>query len=203
MTGRTPSPVTAAAGGNGFSAARGPGGVADAPRTLLEGGLPGQGKIPRWVITALAVVAVAVIAVVLVLVLSSGSSHRKTAAARHPTTANIAPAPSDVVPRLVTVAVVNGTNVNQLAHHVADRLTGQNFKGGTLATATNLSLAATTVGYLPGHRNDALAVAHVLRLPASAVHPASQSSEGLVCPTATSCPDDVIVVAGSNLAPKG
>ena len=106
------------------------------------------------------------------------------------------------MPSSVTVAVVNGTNINQLAHHVADHLTTQSFKEGTLATATNQSPATTRVDYLPGERNDALAVAHALKLPASVVRPATPSSEGPVCPAASTCTDDVIVVAGSNLAPK-
>jgi LytR cell envelope-related transcriptional attenuator len=143
----------------------------------------------------------AVIAVVLVLVLPGASSPDKTAVV-HRHHADIAPAPAGVVPSSVTVAVVNGTAINQLAHHVADRLTGKNFKEGTLATGVNQSLATTTVGYLPGERNDALAVAHALRLPTSAVRPAAPSSERLVCPDASSCTADVVVVAGSDLAPK-
>jgi len=198
--GTTPSPVTAAAGGNGFPAAPATGG-ARAPKSLLEHGLPGRGRVPGWVIPVAAVVLVAVIAVVLVLVLVPGTSQHKTAAVHrhHP---DIAATPSGVVASSVTVAVVNATSINQLAHHIADRLTASGFKEGTLATASNQSGAATAVHYLPGHRNDALAVAHVLKLPASAVRPATQSSEGLVCPSPSSCDDDVIVVAGSNLAPK-
>jgi hypothetical protein len=194
--------VTAAAGGNGFSAGRAAGGVAGPRRSLLEYGIPGQQRAVRWVIPALAVVLVAVIAAVLVLVLVPGSSHRKRAVVHRHHTVNIAAAPPGVAASSVTVAVVNGTDINQLAHHVANLLTGRNFREGTLATATNQSLSTTTVGYLPGHRNDGLAVAHALKLPASAVRPTTQSSEGLVCPTATTCLDDVIVVAGSNLAPK-
>jgi hypothetical protein len=190
--------VTAAAGGNGFSAKR----SAGSSRSLLEHGIPGEGRAVRWVIPALALILLAVIAVVLVLVLSPGSSHHKTAVAHHHLVANIAPAPPGVTPSSVTVAVVNGTNINQLAHHIADRLTGNGFRQGMLATATNQSLSTSSVGYLPGHRDDGLAVAHALKLPAGAVRPVTQSSEGLVCPTATACTDDVIVVAGSNLAPK-
>jgi hypothetical protein len=203
MTGTTPSPVTAAAGGNGFSAVPAPGGATGAPRSLLEHGLPGERKVPRWIIPVLAVVLVAAIAVLLVLVLRPGTSPPKTVAVKHHHHGvAIAPAPPGVTPSLVTVSVVNATNINQLAHHVSARLTALHFQPGTLATAINESRAKTTVGYLPGHRNDGLAVAHALKLPANAVRPVSQSSEGLVCPNPSDCPADVIVVAGSNLAPK-
>ncbi|HZO77196.1 MAG TPA: LytR C-terminal domain-containing protein [Solirubrobacteraceae bacterium] len=200
LPGVTPSPVTAAAGGNGFAGASATKGGS---RSLLEHGLPTQGKVPRWVIAVLGVVLVAVIAVVLVLILHPGSSHHNTAkVVHHDHAAPIAAAPAGVTPSLVTVAVVNATNVNELAHHVSTRLTALHFQPGTLATATNQSHANTTVGYLPGHRDDALAVAHALKLPASAVRPVAQSSEGLVCPNPSDCTADVIVVAGPNLAPK-
>ena len=204
MAGTTPSPVTAAAGGNGFAGASATGGAQGGSRSLLEQGLPSQGKIPRWVVAVLGVVLVAVIAVVLVLVLHPGSSHHNTAkVAHHHHAVAIAAAPSGVTPSLVTVAVVNSTNINELAHHVSTHLTALHFQPGTLATATNPSHTKTTVvGYLPGHHNDALAVAHALKLPASAVRPVTQSSEGLVCPSPSDCTADVIVVAGPNLAPK-
>ena len=203
MAGTTPSPVTAAAGGNGFARASATSGAQGGSRSLLEGGLPTRGKVPRWVIAVLGLVLVAVIAVVLVLVLRPGSSHHNTANVvhRHHAVA-IAAAPSGVTPSLVTVAVVNATNINELAHHVSTHLTALHFQPGTLATATNQSHATTTVGYLPGHRDDAMAVAHALKLPASAVRPVTQSNEGLVCPNPSDCTADVIVVAGPNLAPK-
>lgn len=199
--GKTPSPVTAAAGGNGFSATRPPG-AADASRSLLEHGIPGQRRrTARWLVPVLALVAAVIIAVVLVLVLRSGNSNHAAAAKRHHAP-SIAAAPRGIAPSTVTVALVNGTKVNQLAHHVGARLTKQGFKEGTLTTATNQSATKTTVGYLPGQHKEALAVAHALKLPASAVGPASHSSEALACPTASSCTADVIVVVGSNLAPK-
>jgi LytR cell envelope-related transcriptional attenuator len=202
VTGTTPAPVTAAARGNGFSAAPAADEAAGRSGSLLHG-LPGGGKVPRWLIPVAAVVLVAAIAVLLVLVLRPGSSDHKTAAAaqrRH--TADIAVAPPSVAPSLVTVAVVNATGINDLAHHVSTKLTAMRFQPGTLATATNQSHSTTTVGYLAGHRNDALAVAHALRLPAGAVRLAPQSTEGLVCPNPSDCTADVIVVAGSNLAHK-
>ncbi|MGN6168642.1 MAG: LytR C-terminal domain-containing protein, partial [Solirubrobacteraceae bacterium] len=200
IAGTTPSPVTAAAGGNGFSATAGAPG---APRPLLEDGLPTHTRVPRWVIAVVAVVLAAVIAGVLVLALRPGSSPQKTnAGVHHHHAVAVAAAPPGVTPSVVTVAVVNATNINQLAHHVSTHLTAAHFQPGTLATATNQPHAKTMVGYLLGHRNDALAVAHTLKLPASAVRPVPQSSEALVCPNPSDCTADVIVVAGSDLAPK-
>jgi hypothetical protein len=203
MTGRTPSPVTAAAGGNGSSAAPATGGALGASRSLLEHGLPGRTKVPGWVISVLAVVLVAVIAVLLVLILRPGSSpHKSTAVVHHHHAVAIAAAPAGVTPSLVTVAVVNATTINELAHRVSSHLTAMHFQPGTLATATNGSDTKTTVGFLPGHRNDAMAVAHALKLPASAVRQVTPTTEGLVCPNPSDCTADVIVSAGSNLAPK-
>ena len=197
--GRTPAPVTAAGGGNGSSATLGAG--SGAPRSLLEHGLPSRHRSLKWLVPLVAGLAIVAIAVVLIVVLTSGGStsgHR--AAARH-APPKIAAAPSGISPSAVTVAVVNGTSINQLAHHVGDRLTRLGFKEGALATATGQTLSTTSVGYLPGYHKDALLVAHTLKLPAAVVRPAQQSSLSLVCPQPTSCTADVVVVAGTDLAP--
>lgn len=188
--------MTAAGGGNGVSAAAGA-----ERRSLLEHGLPGQRKNLRWLVPVAAAVAIAVVVAILLVVLGTGGAthHRKIV---HHSSPKIAAAPPGVAPSSVTFAVINGTTVNQLAHHIGDRLARHGFKESTLATASNETLTTTSVGYLPGHRDDALAVAHTLKLAASAVRPAPQSSLGLVCPSATTCTADVIVVAGTDLAPK-
>src|SRR5207245_1146356 len=66
----------------------------------------------------------------------------------------------------VTVAVLNGTAVNQLAHRIADRLSALGYKQGTVATASNQTESTTKVAYLSGRRNriDALHVATALGL---------------------------------------
>ncbi len=197
--GRTPAPVTAAAGGNGTSATLGA--SSGAPRSLLEHGLPSRHRSLKWLIPLVAGLVLVAIAVVLVVVLTSGNGtpgHR--AAARH-VPPKIAAAPSGISPAAVTVAVVNGTSINQLAHHVGDRLTRLGFKEGALATATGQTLSTTSVGYLPGYHKDGLLVAHALKLPAANVRPAAQSNLSLVCPQPTSCTADVVVVAGTDLAP--
>jgi hypothetical protein len=147
----------------------------------------------------LAAVAAVVVAVVLVIVLTSGggSAHKSAHSAA---SAQMALALKKVVPSSVTVAVLNGTTVNELAHRTGRRLTAKGFKEGQLATASNQSLRSTVVGYLPGHRLAALAVAHALKLTAAAVAPARAASKALACPSSAPCTADVIVTVGSDLA---
>jgi hypothetical protein len=196
--GKTPSPVTAAAGGNGSAPPQAP--EALRPGSLLLEGLPGHRRrrsVRFMTPILLALVAVAV-AVAIVLLVTSGSSVRK--AAHHGTTSQMTLALKKVVPSTVTVAVLNGTTVNELAHRTGQRLTVQGFKEGQLATASNQSVKTTMVGYLPGHRLAALAVAHALKLTDSAVAPAQSASKALACPGTAPCAADVIVTVGSDLA---
>src|SRR5204863_8124505 len=125
--GSTPSPVTAAARGNGSSAASAASDADASRRSLLRLGIQGRGPRSRWLIPVFALVALAVVAVVLVLALGSGSADHKAADQRRQV-ANIAAAPPGVVPSTITFAVVNATNINQLAHHVGDQLTARGFK---------------------------------------------------------------------------
>jgi hypothetical protein len=112
------------------------------------------------------------------------------------------PAKAVFNPALVTVAVLNGTNTNQLAHHVADRLAAKGFTEGRVATAANQTLTSTIVGYLPGAKNrtDALHVARTLNLPASTVAPIDQAAQAVACPPPGACTANVVVTVGANLA---
>ena len=103
-------------------------------------------------------------------------------------------------PATVTVAVLNGTAVNNLAHRTAAGLTAQGYKQGTVATASDQTLTATTVGYLPGHRSDALHVARALGLGPASVQPVSQPTEQVACPGAGACSAGVVVTVGADLA---
>jgi hypothetical protein len=105
-------------------------------------------------------------------------------------------------PALFTVAVLNGTNTNQLAHHVADRLAALGYKQGSIATGSNQTLTSTTVGYLPGagNRTAALHIAKTLKLPARSVAPVSQAARTVACPPPSICTANVIVTVGANLA---
>jgi hypothetical protein len=56
------------------------------------------------------------------------------------------------------------------------------------------------VGFLPGHRNDALAVATSLKLRSSSVAPVSQSNRSVACPPPAPCAAAVVVSVGSDLS---
>jgi hypothetical protein len=119
-----------------------------------------------------------------------------------------------VVPSTVTVAVLNGTGVTNLAHDVASRLGTDGYLKGTIATAADQTHSSTIVAYLPGHRAEARAVAAVLNLKSSSVQSVNQQAMGVACPGASSatttssssttsssaCSADVVVTVGSDLA---
>lgn len=147
--------------------------------------------------------AVAVIVVVLLIITRSGTtstplahSAKTSVRARHHVARPIA-----FNPATVTVAVLNGTAVTNLAHDVGLRLAGSGYKEGTLATAADQTHTTTIVEYLPGHQLDAREVAAALKLKPSAVQPADPQSLGVACPgTPAACQADVIVTVGTDLA---
>jgi hypothetical protein len=105
-------------------------------------------------------------------------------------------------PSHVTVAVLNGTATNQLAHHVADGLAARGYREGLIATASNQTVATTEVAYLPGRLNRlyALHVARALDLKPEAVVPIDQSARAVACPPPGTCTANVVVTVGSDLA---
>jgi hypothetical protein len=153
-----------------------------------------------------AVLLLAVIAVVVVLLL--GHSHRGGHSApsagrtlsstsksrgkgKHRVTIN---------PRTVTVAVLNGTTTSNLAAHISQKLGKFGFKPGRTGNFSSQSLTTTTVGFVPGHRPQALAVAKALKVKYAHVLQVNAATEQLVCPAGSTCPDQVFVVLGSDLA---
>jgi hypothetical protein len=157
--------------------------------------------------------AVAVIVVALLVLTRSGNSTTVHNSARisgrhHHKSAAV------VDPATVTVAVLNGTGVTNLAHDVATQLSGQGYKEGTIATAADQTHATTIVAYLAGHQADARAVAAALKLKSSAVQPIDQQAMGVACPAGgttstagtsstpagSACTADVVVTVGSDLA---
>jgi hypothetical protein len=100
----------------------------------------------------------------------------------------------------VTVAVLNGTNVSQLAHRVELKLKRDGYKDGTVATAADQTHTATVVGYLPGHQRDAVHVASSLGLGGGAVQQVDQSAQGVACPPPAACSASVVVTVGSDLS---
>jgi len=138
----------------------------------------------------------AVIAVLLVVTSGGGSSHR--AAGTRST--NAPAARGGFVPASVTAAVLNGTDVSQLAHRVEQKLSRGGYKGGTVATAADQTHKATVVAYLPGYQGNATHVASSLGLPSSAVQPVDQSAHAIACPPPSACGASVVVTVGSDLA---
>ena len=139
---------------------------------------------------------------------SSSSSARTTAASRsasrgkHRTTTTPATA---VTPASVMVAVLNGTTTPNLAHDVLAKLTTAGYKSGpTPADAAESGLSSTIVGYTQSaYRNDAAAVAKSLSLGPASVQGVSQGDRAKVCGAAATCPAQVVVTAGSDLASTG
>ncbi len=115
-----------------------------------------------------------------------GTSHRGTRAA--------------FAPSSVTVAVLNGTATNELAHRVAAKLTSVGYKQGNVATASNQTQTATVVAYLAGFRNDALHVATALKLGPASVQAIDPSTEAVACPQPAPCTANVVVTVGADLA---
>jgi hypothetical protein len=175
---------------------------------------PSEGLSARRLVPLLIALAAAAVIVVALLVIT-GSGSPSNAVVHHPartvaTRGRQRQGPA-VVPANVTVAVLNGTAVTNLAHDVALRIGSAGYKEGTIATAADQTHAATIVGYLPGHQRDALAVARTLGLRRSSVQPADTQATGVACAggtgstaggasTASSCSADVIVTVGADLA---
>jgi hypothetical protein len=164
-----------------------------------------RGRIPRAVLIIAGLIIVAAVVAVL-LVATSGSGNQ----AHNSNSGAISNAPSAnkrkkharaaaLTPAQVTVAVLNGTSTSNLAHDVSLKLAGVGYKPGQIATATDQTQTATTVGYLPGERRAALIVAKSLNLGATAIEPATTANRAVACP-GTTCSAQVIVTVGSDLA---
>jgi hypothetical protein len=134
------------------------------------------------------------------LVVTSGGGSPRTAGTRSTNAPTATGAKSAFKPASVTVAVLNGTNVSQLAHRVEQKLTHDGYKGGTAATASDQTHTASVVGYLPGHQRDAARVASSLGLGPSAVQQVDQSARAVACPPPAACAASVVVTVGSDLS---
>ncbi len=151
------------------------------------------------------VVLLGAIVAVLVVITSSGSHsasvHSSSAISNAPSKrGRHRGASAGLKPAAVTVAVLNGTATTNLAHDVSLRLTSSGYKPGTIATATDQTQTATTVGYLPGQRRAAQLVARSLSLGARPVQPVTQTNQAVACPQAAACTAQVVVTVGSDLA---
>jgi hypothetical protein len=165
----------------------------------------------RIIPVLVAVLLVAVIAVAAVLVLghhhSKGSGRTAAVTHTHSSTTSSQTKSAKkhkhavtVDPRSVTVAVLNGTTTANLAADVSQKLGKLGFQQGKTTNFNSTSLTTTTIGFLPGHRPQALAVAKALKVKYSNVLQVNASTRQLVCPTTGTCADNVFVVLGSDLA---
>jgi hypothetical protein len=76
----------------------------------------------------------------------------------------------------VNVAVLNGTNVANLANDIAAELEESGFQRGAVATNPVQTLSATTVEFAEGSRESALEVAEVLGVGDEAVAPLERNT---------------------------
>jgi LytR cell envelope-related transcriptional attenuator len=149
------------------------------------------------------VIAGAIVALVLATA-GSGSTQSSSAGAsttNSPTASHKKAVPT-FNPARVTVAVLNGTAINQLAHRIGAKLAGVGYKEGAIATAANQTEPSTIVAYLPGstNRTDALHVASALKLTSGRVQPIDQSTQQVACPPPAACNANVVVTVGADLA---
>ena len=170
---------------------------------------PSPSRMRRVIVGLLVLLAVGVVVGGLLILTSGGSSNKKLATNSTPTSnAPAAPRhkrkaqtkPAAFNPASVTVAVLNGTATNQLAHRVALKLDAAGYKQGPVTTAADQTHTATVVAYMPGHQRDATKVAASLNRGPASVQPIDASTQAVVCPTGTPCTATVVVTVGSDLA---
>ncbi len=159
-------------------------------------------RMPRALVLLLAGLGIAAVVVVLLLVTGIGGSSKNAPPPRasNASGARRASRAVSVNPASVTVAVLNGTAINGLAHRVASRLQGAGYKQGNDENAPDQTHTSTIVAYLPGFRRDALAVATTLKLRQSAVQQVDANTRAVACPGPAACTANVIVTVGTDLS---
>ena len=224
----SPGPTAAAAASPGPTAAAaaspGPTTASPAPTAPPAGESPPSGRAPRRdyrrgadepgsgvgrgsiAIGAVLVVVIIVAAVLIITHHSSPSRASRSARAAatssrsHSATTGGRSATVSVNPAHVRVAVLNGTATNNLAADVSAKLNKVGFQQGETANYVDQTQSSTTVGFLPGDRAQAQAVAKALGVGVGDVHQISSAAQQLVCPSgASACSDQVVVTAGANL----
>jgi hypothetical protein len=178
-----------------------------------RGQRPGGSRIGRGaIVLATALVVVVVVGVLLVVTNSGGGSGTTTAAknssrststpsSTHKSKGKARTSAPTITPSTVTVAVLNGTSTTNLAHDISQKLSVAGYKPGQIATATDQTQSSTIVGYLPNDKRDAVAVAKSLKLGSTSVQAVDPNTRAVACNgSTTSCPAQVIVTVGSDLA---
>jgi hypothetical protein len=158
------------------------------------------GRRFMWLMAALAVIVI--VAVVLIVMRGGGKGTPATASTpgKPATRSRSTRRAAAVQPNTVTVAVLNGTVTNGLAHQVSVRLASAGYRQGTVATDSNQTLTSSTVYYEPGHRAAALAVAKSLSRSNASVQPIDSSTQAVACPPPSPCTATVVVAVGTDLA---
>lgn len=219
----TPPPATAAAGANGAAHERGTAAAVSDPPPRVQlrsstppprrpvpppppprGPAPQRSGASRGLIAVLGVLLIGAVVAVLLIATSSGGTPKNASktqtsnapAAGHKSKHKSAPAFS---PATVTVSVLNGTSITNLAHRVGQTLATMGYKEGTIATAADQTHTTTVVEYEPGHRSNAVHVATSLKLTGSSVQPIDPTTQQVACPPPGTCTATVVVTVGTDL----
>ena len=127
---------------------------------------------------AFVALAVVIVVAVAVVALGGGGSSPRSAATTNATASTTKGGGNATVPATsASVAVLNGTDIVDLAAKVSTQLTDDGFHHGAVADAPNQATPTTTVGYSTGYRSAAVKVAHALALAKSSVVPVSAANE--------------------------
>ena len=151
----------------------------------------------------IALVALAVIVVALIIITSSGSTTNRSASSSSKSATSARSRHHRVTPTFnpasVTVAVLNGTGITNLAKDVANKLTSAGYQQGNVGNAAVQTHTTTIVAYLPGHQADAQQVALALKLPSTSVQLVDPGTQSVACPPPGACAADVVVTIGQDL----
>ncbi len=166
---------------------------------------PKRSRTGRTILAVLvALIGAAAVAVaVVVLTKGSGSNKPKSSVASGLTSHHTVPKGTVLVrPSDVTVSVLNGTDLYQLAAHVADKLVKVGFRKAAVTDAANQTHTTSIVAYAaPADRADALAVAQSLKLKQSSVGQVDSATKQVACSAAAlGCSSLVYVTVGSDLS---
>ena len=150
-------------------------------------------------VAALALAAIA--AGVIVLTKGGRSSSASTASLSRSLASRRTSQTVVVLPSTVTVSVLNGTDMQGLAGHVAQRLVADGYRKGAVTNASDQTQTTSVVAYMAASkRRDALAVAGALKLPRASVQPIDASTKAIACPPTNACTSAVVVTIGRDLA---
>ncbi|MBV9334646.1 MAG: LytR C-terminal domain-containing protein, partial [Solirubrobacterales bacterium] len=148
-----------------------------------------------------ALVVAAIAAGVIVLTNRTGSSSAHTSSLNSSLASRRTGQANPVRPSTVTVSVLNGTDMQGLAGHVAQRLAAEGYRKGAVTNASDQTQTTSVVAFMaPTYRREALAVAAALKLTRTSVQPIDASTKAIACPPTKACTSSVVVTIGRDLA---